>query len=46
MFDTNTGSEFAGKKGISAVCHNIFNDTFTVADTIIFTGSKFELVSN
>lgn len=46
MFDTNTGFEFVGKKGISAVHYHVFNDIFTVADTIIFTGSKFELVSN
>lgn len=33
-------------KRIPAVCHCVFNDIFTIADNIIFTGSKYELVFN
>lgn len=48
-FDTNTVFEFTGKKPTSAVCHHIFyddNKSSSVADNIVCTGSKYELVFN
>ena len=46
VFDTSTHFKWVAKKSISAVCHHVFDDKFTVDDNSIFTKSKYELVCN